>query len=276
MASPENNCKHVRSIKVEYSVKKPEIAGSTLKIIALVTMLIDHIAATLLLELIRDGIGGKALIDVYWVMRSVGRMAFPIYCFLLVEGFKYTSDRTKYALRLFCFAAISEIPFDMAFNGGKADMSSNNVFFTLFIGLLTIIVIDWIKAVRKIDKSHSTIKWLLASLIKCVVMMAVILIMMILAEFVVCSDYGAAGIGCIVIMYLLMADRELAFGLGVILLGFLAGDIEFIALFMVIPIHFYNGKRGMPLKYFFYAFYPVHLLLLSLLTAGVKYLVSIN
>ena len=148
MASPENNCKHVRSIKVEYSVKKPEIAGSTLKIIALVTMLIDHIAATLLLELIRDGIGGKALIDVYWVMRSVGRMAFPIYCFLLVEGFKYTSDRTKYALRLVCFAAISEIPFDMAFNNGKADMSSNNVFFTLFIGLLTIIVIDWIKGVR--------------------------------------------------------------------------------------------------------------------------------
>ena len=106
--------------------------------------------------------------------------------------------------------------------------------------------------------------------------MAVILIMMILAEFVVCSDYGAAGIGCIVIMYLLMADRELAFGLGVILLGVLAGDIEFIALFMVIPIHFYNGKKGLSLKYFFYAFYPAHLLLLSLLTAGVKYLVSIN
>lgn len=100
-------------------LKSQEIAGSALKIIALVTMLIDHIAATLLLELIRDGIGGKALIDVYWVMRSVGRMAFPIYCFLLVEGFKYTSDRTKYALRLVCFAAISEIPFDMAFIMGK-------------------------------------------------------------------------------------------------------------------------------------------------------------
>ncbi len=238
------------------------MTGSTLKLIALFTMLIDHFAATVLLQMANKGIGGTTLIDIYWVMRSIGRMAFPVYCFLLVEGFKYTKSRLHYAARLFIFALISEIPFDLALNNAILEFKSNNVFFTLLIGLFTIIVLEWLKSVDRIDKSLSTAKWMLVTLVKCIVMISVVLVMMIIAEFILCSDYGAAGVGCVVIIYLLGASREIAFGAAVILLGLLSGSIEFFALFMLIPIHFYNGKRGMSFKYVFYAFYPVHLLIL--------------
>ncbi len=246
------------------------MTGSTLKLIALFTMLIDHFAATVLLQMANKGIGGTTLIDIYWAMRSIGRMAFPIYCFLLVEGFKYTHSRLHYAARLFIFALISEIPFDLAFNNAILEFKSNNVFFTLFLGLLTIIVLEWLKSVDRIEKSSSTIKWLLVTLVKCIIMISVVLVMMIIAEFILCSDYGAAGVGSVVIIYLLGSNRQIAFAVAVILLGLLSGTLEFFALFMLIPIHFYNGKRGISLKYVFYAFYPVHLLILYICCAAIK------
>ena len=92
-----------------------------------------------------------------------------------------------------------------------------------------------------------------------------VLVIMIIAEFVFCCDYGAAGVGCIVMMYLLSLNREIAFAVAVILLGLFSGTIEFFALFMLIPLRYYNGKRGISLKYVFYAFYPVHLFVLYLI-----------
>ena len=94
---------------MEKVIAKSGISGSTLKLIAIFTMLIDRIAATVILQMINNGIGGQTLIDIYWVMRSIGRMAFPVFCFLLVEGFKYAHSREKYAARMFIFALISEI-----------------------------------------------------------------------------------------------------------------------------------------------------------------------
>ncbi len=82
---------------MEKVIAKSGISGSTLKLIAIFTMLIDHIAATVILQMINNGIGGQTLIDIYWVMRSIGRMAFPVFCFLLVEGFKYTHSRERYS-----------------------------------------------------------------------------------------------------------------------------------------------------------------------------------
>ena len=123
---------------MEKVIAKSGISGSTLKLIAIFTMLIDHIAATVILQMINNGIGGQTLIDIYWVMRSIGRMAFPVFCFLLVEGFKYTHSREKYAARMFIFALISEIPFDLAINNTVLEFKSNNVFFTLLLGLLAI------------------------------------------------------------------------------------------------------------------------------------------
>ena len=130
------------------------LSGSTLKIIAVVTMLIDHIGAAILARMMMvNGLGGidqsdttavmqwysnnTTLFQVYQVMRSIGRIAFPIFCFLLVEGFEHTHDRKKYALRLGLFALISEIPFDLAFSSEVLEFQYQNVFFTLFIGMLT-------------------------------------------------------------------------------------------------------------------------------------------
>ena len=121
-------------------------SGSTLKLIAIITMLIDHIGAAVIARLLIAGQGSELLYKIYYAMRAVGRVAFPIFCFLLVEGFFYTGSRKKYALRLFGFALLSEIPFDLAFSGKILEFGYQNVFFTLLIGLLTIMLFDEVTA----------------------------------------------------------------------------------------------------------------------------------
>ena len=124
--------------------KKKGISGSTLKMIAIVTMLIDHIGAAVLARLLMvNGLGeldqtntdaimqwlsaNGALYGTYTVMRMIGRVAFPIFCFLLVEGFLHTHDVKKYAMRLGLFALLSEIPFDLAFSSKILEFNYQNV-----------------------------------------------------------------------------------------------------------------------------------------------------
>lgn len=95
-------------------------------------------------------------------------------------------------------------------------------------------------------------------------MVSVVLVMMIIAEFVLCCDYGAAGVGCIVMMYLLSSNRDVAFAVAVILLGLFSGTIEFCTVYAY-TASLLQWKRGISLKYVFYAFYPVHLLGLYLI-----------
>ena len=97
------------------------MSSLVLKITALITMIIDHYGAIFQGNII--------------IYRIIGRLAFPIYCFLLVEGYTHTSNIKKYASRLIAFAIISEIPFDLAFFG-KIGFEHQNIFFTLFIGCL--------------------------------------------------------------------------------------------------------------------------------------------
>ena len=118
--------------------KQPGISGYWLKLIAVISMLIDHTSAVILEQI--PGLENPA-----FLMRIIGRLAFPIYCFLLVEGFYHTRSRAKYAGRLFLFALISEVPFDLAFSRRMWDFSSNNVFFTLLFGLLVIWGVEGIK-----------------------------------------------------------------------------------------------------------------------------------
>ncbi len=133
--------------------EKKGIYGSTLKLIAIFIMLIDHTAATILdRTLISRGLNTldrtnmtaiqefmKQNGTIYYTdiaMRYIGRIAFPIFCFLLVEGFIHTRNKWNYTLRLAIFSLVSEIPFDLAFKGKFFDMSYQNVFFTLTIGML--------------------------------------------------------------------------------------------------------------------------------------------
>lgn len=224
------------------------LSGSSLKLIAIITMFIDHVGAAVISRMLMDGGGSGALYQVYFAMRNIGRIAFPIFCFLLVEGFEHTRDRKKYALRLFVFALISEIPFDLAFSGKVLEFGYQNVFFTLLIGLLTIMAFHEVE--EKAD-------W--HPLLRSTALLAVVFAGMGTA-YLLKTDYAARGVMCILVLYLFRRTRGLQI---------LAGCLAFFwwelpALVAFIPIAFYNGRRGWNIKYLFYLFYPVHLLLLYL------------
>ena len=255
------------------------ISGFVLKMIAVVSMLIDHTAATILERALLGELTIGCMTEqnmqiwpgVYYLMRMIGRMAFPIYCFLLVEGFKYTRNREKYALRLFLFAVISEIPFDLAFQKKWWDTSYNNVFFTLLLGLLAIMALDWVRGHwKKVDESASKRYWFFSNLAKSIVLATITLGTMAIADLVLHTDYGASGVAAIIVMYLLYQNRMLAFSMMVVVLAVLSSGLEIAAILMLVPLHFYNGTRGKQLKYAFYAFYPVHLLVL----VGICYLIN--
>lgn len=241
------------------------VSGSTLKMIAVVTMLIDHFAAGVLGRyLAMNGIGSldinnmagidqwmnqnAALYSTYNIMRMIGRVAFPIYCFLLVEGFEHTRNRVKYAARLLLFAVISEVPFDLVFSGEILEFGYQNVFFTLFFGLLAMM------GLRYIEERED-----LQMMIKPLWNFVVIAACMFAAQFAQ-TDYAAIGVLCITVLYLFRKKKKYQ-----TIAGCVAFLWELTAPLAFIPIWFYNGKRGWNIKYFFYLFYPVHLLLLYLL-----------
>lgn len=241
-------------------------------------MLIDHVAV---------GIGERAIFyfpesfpfinehidffyDLYDFMRILGRMAFPIYCFLLIEGFSHTRSVWKYARNLLLFALISEIPFDWALNFNHWELESNNVYWTLLIGLMMVLCLDWIdQRIRKNDQPPSGFLYFLGAMGYA----SITLTSMLLAEYVFRSDYGSAGIAAIAALYFLRNHPLWGFSLAVMLLALMAGSIELYALFMVIPIYFYNGKRGAQntvIKYLFYGFYPIHMILIAAVCYGLS------
>lgn len=138
----------------------PRLSGSALKFIAVFTMLIDHIGAVLLehgyimnhnLKSTYHPVSYEFAMQIFkldQILRTIGRISFPIFCFLLLQGFWHTSNRKKYALRLFLFALLSEIPFDLAFNSRILEFTYQNVMFTLLLGLLTIWAVDEIRKIR--------------------------------------------------------------------------------------------------------------------------------
>lgn len=228
------------------------LSGSTLKLIAIITMLIDHIGAAVIARVLLSGNWSPEMYEVYSSMRVIGRVAFPIFCFLLIEGFEHTRDRKKYALRLLAFAVISEIPFNLAFKSEVLEFGYQNVFFTLFIGLVTIMAIH---VVEEKQEWHPCLRIAVAIVIGFAGMMVAYLLR---------TDYDAKGVMCILALYLFRKMRGLQ-----ILAGCIAfGSFELPALVAFIPIAFYNGKRGWNIKYFFYLFYPLHLVLLYLICWG--------
>lgn len=222
--------------------------GSRLKLIAVVTMLLDHVAYGILFRMPSFG-GGS---PIYIMMRCIGRMAFPIYIFLLIEGFKYTKSRLKYALRMLVFCFVSEIPFDLAFNGGYISMRYQNVFFTLLIGFLTIWAMDAIW--------HKLFKENKEAIIPTVILDIIVVGAGCFVAYYLKTDYRYAGVLAIVVMYILRSQRVLQILFGILALVLFSSVSEIFAVFIIPCILAYNGKRGIGLKYLFYAFYPVHLL----------------
>lgn len=206
----------------------------TLKLIALITMIIDHYGAIF-----------RADIQIY---RIIGRIAFPIYSFLLVEGYFHTKDIKKYARRLLLFAFISEIPFDLAFNG-RIEFMHQNIFFTLFIGLMTMYFIDN-QEKYKVNKR-------------------IIIILAMLLATVLSVDYSFIGIVYILSFYFTrhmdINRRMIIVGTAMLVINFsLIGFTQQFAIFSLLLIYLYNGELGPRNKFLqalFYIMYPLHLLI---------------
>ena len=221
--------------------------GSVLKMIAIITMLIDHTGAALVLPLLSmRGIYSNPelfqnLKTLYYIMRRVGRLAFPIFCFLLVEGFVHTHNVKKYAQRMFLFALISEFPFDWALKTGQPVMNYQNVYFTLLIGLL--------------------VMWGVSEMTGRIPIQLLILVSGLILAHMLKTDYAQRGVFLIEVLYILRTSR-----LSQCLCGGAFIEYEKMpAPLAFIPVFMYNGKRGRQLKYFFYCFYPVHLMILGII-----------
>lgn len=239
------------------------ISGSTLKMIAIITMLIDHTAAVLLDRIIvADGMGNGVLYTINMVMRLIGRLGFPLFCFLLIEGFLHTKNKMKYALRLGAFCFVSEIPFDLAFSGKVFYWDYQNVFFTLLIGFLVLCVMSLIEEKIKFNGTKDKI-------IKSLLSVLTILLGMFVA-FLLKTDYSAVGVFTIVVMYVFRNKKLMEALTGCIVLT-LMSLVEITSFFVLLPIKFYNGTKGWNMKYFFYFFYPVHLLILYLISHLIGY-----
>lgn len=220
--------------------------SSTLKILACIFMLIDHAGYVLFPNLI--------------VMRIIGRLAFPIFAYFIAEGYRRTKDVTDYLGRLFLFALISQLPFIYAFNIQKLYL---NVFFTLAMGLY---------AVYAYDKNKN---------IYMVILIAI-------ACQLIDTDYGAYGVILVFLFNRYHDDFKSMVKFVVLLTAafqfFEAGVSYFtvspqylhdsllfslviqpLSLFSLVLIKFYNGERGFKLKYLFYAFYPLHLIVIGVI-----------
>lgn len=199
-----------------------DLSGSWLKIIAMLSMTIDHVAYYY----------GCSNPYLYELMRTVGRVAFPTFAFLLAEGFVYSRNRQKYMLSLFAFALISEIPWLLLNHDG-----SHNVLFTLLAGLLGLYAIENLK-------QHWAI--------------AVSVALLGLVTLLVDTDYSWKGFGLVLIFYMFRGRPDIQTLFGIPLM-YEYGIIGIMMAFTV--IWFYNGERGFirgkAMKYAFYAFLPL-------------------
>lgn len=243
---------------------KKGISGSTLKMIAIITMFIDHVGAIIVERMLMRGMsevptGGVDFMNEYgslytldMVLRLIGRLGFPIFCFLLIEGFQHTRNVKKYAVRLLLFAFVSEVPFDLGFCGNVWNWQYQNVFFTLFIGLL--VIIGFRLTEQKTEGKQ---------IVRFVLYIVIAAIGMVVAELLK-TDYSAIGVLTITVMYLFRYRRMLETGLGCAVLTVFS-PIEITSFAMMIPVRLYNGTRGWNIKWLFYVFYPAHILLLYLI-----------
>lgn len=225
---------------------KKGLSGSSLKLIALITMLIDHVCAIYILNgttSIKEIALPLVIIEI--ALRLLGRISFTIYCFLVIEGYIHTHNKANYFIRLFLLALLSEVPFDLFFYGSKLNSSHQNTVFTLATGLLAILLIDKFS-------NYKNNKYLLQITSVCC--------LSILSEMLH-FDYGFFGIIFICSMYVFRNNQKRQFIVSSLPL-FFCGFGQIFGILGFIPISKYNKCRGLNIKYLFYLFYPLHLIVL--------------
>ena len=238
-----------------------ETTSFSLHILAMLFMFIDH--------------AGVILFPKVAILRCIGRLAFPIFAFLAVEGFFYTKNLKKYISRFFIWAIISEIPYNLLKTGTIKDFAHRNVLWTFLFGIILIYIIDTIR------KRYGDGIILLISLF-------LVIPVSYAYSILVCADYRYAGIFTMFVFYLFRGNGHLnricqfiaLFVINTFLLSrsrVILGSIilpwQPLALFALIPIWLYKGKQGYRnkfVKFFNYAFYPLHIIVLIALKLIVK------
>lgn len=221
---------------------KRKLSQEGLKTIACLTMLLDHIGAVF--------VPGYYT---YYTLRILGRVAFPIYCFLLTQGVRHTHDRRRYGLRLAVGMVASELPFDLAFYGGIT-LAHQSVMVTLLLGFVALV---WGRNLPLLPRLMATT------------------LTALLAEWLN-TDYGGWGVALIVAFDLAQETAHPLWTMTGMLavISLLMGGarvfgvpIELFALLAMVPICLYSGQKRHKGRYFgFYSFYPVHLTALWLLS----------
>jgi hypothetical protein len=204
-----------------------------IKVLAIVTMFIDHI--------------GLFFFPESFLLRTIGRLSFPMFAWLIANGALHTKNINKYFVRLVIFAFLSQIPYMLANRLIDPTSTALNIFFTLSIGLGAIILIR---------KTSLQIHWVLISLMSAVL------------AFALNTDYGGFGVLSIIAFYLFFKNKSILIltqGIIYVLMSvyFLSignslGMIQFIGLLALVFITVYNNKSGPKWRYLFYAVYPLH------------------
>lgn len=229
------NALHELDTKLE---KIQFLDGTALKLIAMISMVFDHVGDTFFPEQT-------------W-MRLIGRLALPLFAFCVSEGFRYTRDRSKYLIRLGIFALVSELPFDLL-TAGRLELGHQNVMLTFFLAILALIVYDKIAG-----RGKGVWRKILGVLAAAAFGVAAQLLG---------ADYGFFAVGLVFVFYVSrdlgrtgQAGCSLLYQLALRNVGiYLWGAVSSLVLLC------YNGKKGRGLKWLFYVFYPGHMLLLWLL-----------
>ena len=228
-----------------------------LKIIAIITMFCDHF--------------GDAFVGHFSSLNLIGRIAFPIFAFQISQGYIYTSNIKKYVARLLLFALISQIPFYLFLHKFLPTSTTYlNIFFTLLLGLICIMVYDRFRNLPSLDtKSHvfNTYfsKFLGIILVFCIAYLGELLHVdygfwgvIVIFSFYLFKEYKLS----MIIAYILLC--VIRYGYNLVFINFHLTNIYLCisTIFPIILLANYNGKQGYKMKYFLYFFYPVHLLLL--------------
>ena len=211
-------------------MQKRGFSQESLKLIACLTMLVDHIGALLMPQ--------------YMWMRAIGRLSFPIYCFMLAEGVYYTKNPLKYGLRLFVCMIISEIAFDYALFG-MISWDYQNVMVALLIGFLLGM------CMKQVNQP--------------LFQLLLVVPFALIAEWAR-VDYGGLGVALMAICYLL--DETV-----IVIAGF-AMRLQLLAVFAMVPIALYSGRKvtnSKALQWAFYLFYPVHLMIIYFILVKMGY-----
>ena len=224
------------------------LSSFALRLLALISMLLDH--------------AGLALFPAVGAFRCAGRISFPIYCFLLTQGFLHTRDVRAYGRRLLLLAILSEIPFDLLIFGRMVSSVEQNVLFSLLLGLMALYAAEALRG----KPLHA----------------AIVQLTLCMAAMAARVSYGWLGVAlCLCVYYagenkarlaLSMSGVLLLYTLSLALSGVTASWVltSLCALLSLLPLLAYSGRRGARNSLFtflFYAAYPLHLLALVFIRA---------